>query len=481
MDNDDKVILKIGQKDSAHSPGWVVLGIQLVLFCLLCARIPAVCAGEAFSYRISWVSHLGIDFAFRLDGLSLFFALLITGIGLLVVWYSIFYMPPKDRLVSFYIFLFLFMLSMLGIVLSDNLILLYIFWELTSLSSFFLIGFWYERDKSRYGAQRALLVTVGGGFAMLVGFILLGQAAGTYSFSELLGHVSAVREAGTFPAIVILVLIGGFAKSAQVPFHFWLPAAMEAPTPISCYLHSATMVKAGIFLFLRLTPLFGGNMLWQRALVIFGLASLIFGSYMALRQTDLKALLAYSTISQLGLVISLIGIGTQAAIFAAVFHILNHSAFKGSLFLVTGIVDHECGTRDLRLLRGLGRLMPVTGTIAFIASLSMAGLPPFSGFLSKEGFLTAFADSASAGLPFPGPVMTALMCIAVLASLFTFVYSLTIFGKVFTGKKPAALTVHSSKPPLGLLIPTGILVCFNLLPAILPGVFGTFLISPAAS
>lgn len=475
------VLLPFVAKCGKRVLGWVALVVPVGLFVQYITWLPAVIRGEVVLFDQPWVEHLGVDLAFRVDGLSLLFALLITGIGALVVLYSVFYLSQKERLANFYVFLMIFMGAMLGVVTSDNLILLYVFWELTSISSFLLIGFWFEKDRSRSGAQKALIVTIIGGFAMLIGFILVGQAAGSYSISYILENFHLVKEAPTYTAIAILIMLGAFTKSAQVPFHIWLPTAMEAPTPISCYLHSATMVKAGIFLIARLTPVLGGTALWNGTIAIVGLCSLIFGSFMALRQTDLKGLLAYSTISQLGLIISMLGVGTQAAVFAAMFHLFNHSTFKGSLFLMTGIVDHETGTREMPLLRGLGRLMPVTAAVAFIGALSMAGLPPFSGFLSKELFLSTLTEAGTGGLAFLGGFVTVLVVVAVIASLFTFVYSLSIFGKVFCGKEVKAPSHHVHEAPLGMLIPAVLLVSFNIAVAIVPNAFGHALIAPAAS
>lgn len=478
-------------KISNKLTGWVTLVVPVALFVKYLTYLPKVMHGETVYLNIKWVDHLGINLAFRLDGLSMLFVLLITGIGSLVVFYSNFYMshhdksffyslPTQEKLGNYFTYLCIFMGSMLGIATSDNIVLLYIFWELTSVSSFLLIGFWYERERSRYGAQKALLITVIGGFALLVAFILMGQTAGSYSISYLLEHASLVKNSSMYPVICILIMLGAFTKSAQVPFHIWLPSAMEAPTPISCYLHSATMVKAGIFLVARLSPVLGGSPLWNGTIAIVGLTSLLFGSFMALRQTDMKALLAYSTISQLGLIISLLGIGTKEAVIAAMFHLFNHSTFKGSLFLMTGIVDHSADTRELPLLRGLGKIMPITATIACIGSLSMAGLPPFSGFLSKEMFLTAVADAKVEGLEFLGSFTYVLLAAAVLASLFTFVYSLTIFAKVFLGKPVKAPNEHVHEIKPGMWAPAMLLVLFNVAVAFAPKLFAEGLVSPAA-
>ena len=462
--------------------GWLVLPVPALLFAAYLSKLPIIMKGTVLRTELSWVPMLDLNLSFALSGLSMMFALLITFVGVIVVFYSIHYLSKKERLIHFYIYLLLFMGAMLGVVTADNLLILYLFWELTSVSSFLLIGFWFEKERSRYGAQKAMLITVTGGFCMLVAFILIGNIAGTYDITAILAQRALLRESGLYPAIAILLLLGAFTKSAQVPFHIWLPSAMEAPTPISCYLHSATMVKAGIFLIARFTPILGDTLLWNAVVTFTGLLSLLFGSFMALRQKDLKALLAYSTISQLGLIICLFGMGTEAAILAGLFHLLNHSAFKGSLFLMTGIVDHEAGTRDMSLLYGLGKAMPYTGAIAFIGACAMAGLPPFSGFLSKEMFFEAAYNAPSEGLAFLGGAAWLVPVIAVAASLFTFVYSLSIFGKVFLGKE---LTHQAPKrpheAPWGLLAPALLLVCLNVVFALLPNLLGRALLAPAAS
>lgn len=291
--------------------------------------------------------------------------------------------------------------AMLGVVFSDNLMVLYAFWELTSVSSFLLIAFWHHRKASRAGARKSMTITVSGGVAMLVGFLMLYAMSGTLSIREIIGNVDEISEQTLFIPALVLVLLGAFTKSAQFPFHIWLPDAMEAPTPVSAYLHSATMVKAGIYLVARFTPVFGGEVVWFWAVTGVGLLTLFWGAFNAVRQSDLKAILAFSTVSQLGLIMSLLGLGSVAvhlgystssviytqATFAALFHLINHSTFKGALFMMVGIVDHEIGTRDIRRLGGLMSILPFTFTIALIGCFSMAGLPPFNGFLSKEMFL----------------------------------------------------------------------------------------------
>ncbi len=349
--------------------GWFVLIVPIVLFLYLVQFIPSVASGEVYIYEVPWIPSLGINFTAYLDGLSLILALLITGVGSLVILYSIYYLSKeRESLGHFYVYLLMFMGAMLGVVFSDNLMVLYLFWELTSISSFLLIAYWYHRRQSRYGAQKSMLITVTGGIGMLAGFIMLSTMMDTFSIREIIANVAAYTDHTLFIPAMLLVLLGAFTKSAQFPFHIWLPDAMEAPTPVSAYLHSATMVKAGIYLVARFTPVFGGDAVWFWVVSLVGMITLFWGSFNAVRQTDLKALLAYSTISQLGLIMSLLGIGSAAlyfdaadtasamysiAIFTALFHLVNHSTFKGALFMVVGIVDHETGTRDIRKLGGL--------------------------------------------------------------------------------------------------------------------------------
>ena len=367
--------------------GYLVLPVPLFCLIYFLSQIGPVLRGEGASFFLPWLASYNINISLSLDGLSLLFCLIISGVGLLVFWYSISYLHSHERLTNFYCFLLIFMGSMLGLVCSKNLMLLYLFWEGTSYSSFLLIGFWYQHKKPCYGAQKSLLITVAGGLAMFAAFILLGVMSGSFELEQIIAASSAIQASDLYPWIVVLILLGAFTKSAQIPFHIWLPDAMEAPTPISCYIHSATMVKAGIFLIALMTPILGGTPLWFITISGIGITSLLWGAYRAMKQTDLKAILANSTISQLGLVIALLGYGSEAAIAAALFHLLNHSAFKGALFLVAGMVDHTTGTRDIRKLRGLAKAMPITAVFAGFGALAMAGIPPFNGFLSKEMFL----------------------------------------------------------------------------------------------
>ncbi len=421
---------------------------------------------------LNWIPSMGINFTAKLDGLGLLFALLITGIGSLVILYSIYYLSKtKEKLNTFYTYLLLFMGAMLGVVLSDNLIVMYAFWELTSFSSFLLIGYWYHREKSRYGAQKSMVITVFGGLAMLGGIVLLHLMTGSFSITEIITQSQEIVSHSLFIPALLCVLLGAFTKSAQFPFHIWLPDAMEAPTPVSAYLHSATMVKAGIYLVARLTPVFAVDGLWVWLVAGFGIVTLFWGSFSAVKQTDLKSILAFSTVSQLGLIMSLLGVGAAALHFpgvkdnlyivattAAVFHLINHATFKGSLFMVAGIVDHETGTRDIRKLGGLMHFMPITFTIAIIGTFSMAGLPPFNGFLSKEMFFTGMLHVLELDLFNIQAVAILFPIIAWVASVFTFIYSMILVFKTFTGKyQPEKLDKKPHEAPVGMLISPTIL------------------------
>ncbi|AIY06696.1 monovalent cation/H+ antiporter [Planococcus sp. PAMC 21323] len=474
--------------------GWLVLIVPIALFSMFVIQIPAIANGDTLIQTVHWIPSIGINFTVYLDGLSLIMALLITGMGALVVLYSIYYLSPSDSFPHFYAYLLLFMGAMLGIVLSDNLLVLYVFWELTSISSFLLIAFWYHRKNSRYGAQKSLLITVFGGLGMLAGFLMLHSMTGTFSIREIIITISQYTDHTLFYPAMFLVLLGAFTKSAQFPFHIWLPDAMEAPTPVSAYLHSATMVKAGIYLVARFTPVFGGNAAWFWTVTLVGLITLFWGAYCAVRQTDLKALLAYSTISQLGLIMSLFGLGSAAihfgdgeqgafyglAIFAALFHMVNHSTFKGALFMVVGIVDHQVGTRDIRRLGGLMAALPITFTFAVIGSFSMAGLPFLNGFLSKEMFFTASVNAA--GLPIFGASTWGLVIpiIAWVASVFTFVYCMIFVFRTFFGTPQLKRGVRKPvEPTLGMLVSPAILCVFIIGLFFAPNLLGDYLLKPA--
>ena len=353
-------------------------------------------AGGTVLHSYEWLPALGLSFSFRLDGLALLFALLILLIGLLIIIYAHYYLKAKENVAKFYSLLLCFKGSMLGIVLSGNLLLMLIFWELTSLTSFLLISFWTHKQDARRGARMALAVTGGGGLALLAGILLIGNIVGSFELDDVLAAGDQIKAHALYPVALTLVLLGAFTKSAQFPFHFWLPHAMQAPTPVSAYLHSATMVKAGVFLLARLYPALAGTEQWFYMVSFTGMATMLLGAYTAMFKHDLKGLLAYSTVSQLGLITLLFGMGTQLAAVAAIFHVINHATFKASLFMAAGIIDHETGTRDMRRINGLWRFMPHTATLAMVAAASNAGVPLLNGFLSKEMF---FAESLALNLP----------------------------------------------------------------------------------
>lgn len=455
------------------------------LFVYFVTLAPRVADGEIFRAVSRWFSFPGhwfggtavdINFGFTLDGLALLFVLLITGVGALVLFYAGSYLGRDEDHGAFFAYLMLFIGAMLGVVMADNLLLMYLFWEATSITSFLLIGFWSYRDESRAGALKALLVTGSGGLALLAGIVLMVVVTGSADLATILAGGEALRASSLYPAALVLVLLGAFTKSAQVPFHLWLPNAMEAPTPVSAYLHSAAMVKAGIYLIARMTGILGGTALWTLIVSIVGITSLVLGAYLALRQTDLKAILAFSTISQLGLIVALFGWGTTEAVAAAVFHVLNHSVFKAALFMMVGIVDHQTGSRDIRLLKGLGAFMPITAGIALVASLALAGVPPLNGFVSKEMFFAASlkTDAVLAGVP-GGAVLTFLFpVLAVVGSILTFIYSLRISHGVFYRQGTHGLKLEKgaqlSEAPRGLWIPPAVLaalaVVFGIAPAL---------------
>ena len=366
--------------------GWISIALPAALVVWFASALPRVAAGEVVSWRMDWVPSLGVSLGLRLDGLSLTFVLLITGTGALIALYSQAYLRGHPHFARFAITLMAFMVGMLGLVLSDDLLALFVFWEITTVSSYLLIGFEAEKAEARRNALQALLVTGTGGLALLAGIALIGAATGTYAISELGG---ALRDHAFYPAIFALVAAGAFAKSAQVPLHFWLPNAMAAPTPVSAYLHSATMVKGGVYLLARLSPELGGTDLWLWTLTGFGGVTAVFASVMAIRQTDMKQVLAWTTLMALGTLVLLLGQGTDAALGAAMAFLLIHAFYKAALFMVAGLVDHGTGTRDLTALSGLGRSMPVTAVAAMLAAASMAGLPPFLGFIGKEAIYAA--------------------------------------------------------------------------------------------
>ncbi len=447
----------------------------IALFMVLYAA-PQVFAGATLEERFSWIPSLGLELAFRLDGLALLFCLLILGIGLLIILYARYYLSSEDSMSRFYAYLILFMTAMVGIVTANNLIQLWLFWELTSISSFLLISFWNHKSEARKGARMALTVTGAGGLALLAGLLLIADIVGSYDLSVVLASGDTLREHSAYPVALVLVLLGAFTKSAQFPFHFWLPHAMAAPTPVSAYLHSATMVKAGIFLLARFYPVLSGTELWFLIVSLTGLATLLLGAYIALFKHDLKGLLAYSTVSHLGLITLLLGMDTELAAVAAIFHIINHATFKASLFMAAGIIDHESGSRDMRKLNGLWKYMPYTATLAMVAAASMAGVPLLNGFLSKEMFFAETLHQVSLGsLSWMVPVL------ATLGGIFSVAYSTRFIHDVFFNGEPIDLPKTPHEPPRYMRIPVEILVALCLLLGIFPGYIIGSLLDSASS
>ena len=430
---------------------------------ILASITPQVMEGEVVRSFTPWIAEAGLNLSLRIDGLAWMFAGLVLGIGLLIVVYAHYYLSPKDSAPRFFAYLMLFMGAMLGMVIAGNLLLLATFWELTSISSFLLIGFWSHRDDARKGARMALAITGTGGLALLAGVLVIGHIVGSYELDAVLDAGDAIRAHALYPVATLLVLGGVVTKSAQFPFHFWLPHAMAAPTPVSAYLHSATMVKAGVFLLARMHPALAGTDLWFYTVSGFGAATLLTGAYLAIFQHDLKGLLAYSTVSHLGLITLLFGLPTELAVVAGVFHILNHAVFKASLFMAAGIIDHETGTRDIRKLHGLLKTMPITSTLAIIAALAMAGIPFLNGFLSKEMF---FAETLQ--VDGHGAMGWVLAIAAVLAGIFSMAYSLRFVHDCFFTGSTEVLNKTPHEPPRLMRVPVEILVLLCLAVGIAP-------------
>jgi multicomponent K+:H+ antiporter subunit A len=416
----------------------------LAALTMLLILAPAVLRGEVVQAEIEWLPQLGLSAAFFLDGLGLLFAGMILGVGSLIILYARFYLSDEDPMGQFYTYLLLFQGAMLGIVLSDNILLLLIFWELTSLSSFLLIGYWKHLPEGRQGARMALAVTGAGGLAMIGGMLILGNIVGSYNLTDILQAGDVIKASEWYLPALILILLGAFTKSAQFPFHFWLPHAMAAPTPVSAYLHSATMVKAGVFLMARMWPALAGTDAWFYIVATTGLVTMVLGALIALFKDDLKALLAFSTVSHLGLLTMLLGFGTQAAAVAAVFHIINHLTFKAALFMTAGIVDHETHTRDIKRLGGLRHLMPITFLIGTVAALSMAGIPLFNGFLSKEMMLEEASHTDWLGSHYAVPVL------ATIGALLSVAYSFRFVSHVFLGPARDDYPSKPHDPPFGM-------------------------------
>ena len=434
-----------------------------------------VLAGDQIAVSAAWVPAIGLDFSLMMDPLGLMFAGLILGIGLLVMIFGHFYLAQGEATGRFFASLMLFQGSMLGIVLSGNVLLLLVFWELTSLSSFLLIGFWRDKPEARQGARMALAITGGGGLVLIAGMILLGVVAGSFDLMTILQNADVVQASPLYPVILGLILIGCFTKSAQFPFHFWLPHAMAAPTPVSAYLHSATMVKAGVFLLARLWPVLAGTDLYTAVVSSVGLVTMLFGAWVALFRHDLKAILAYSTISQLGLLVMLLGFSLEAAAIGAVLHILNHAAFKAALFMTAGIVDHEAGTRDIRHLGALAKVMPVTALVGTLAALAMAGIPPLGGFISKEMMLYEALNVSLFGLPWLVPTVAAV------AAALSVGYSLRFAAHLFFGRaRDADAHARAHDPGAGMLLAPAILVSLAVLLGLTPMLLAGTVVSSVA-
>ena len=445
----------------------------VALFCLATSAglYPMISGGHVLHYELAWMPELGLNFTLRMDGFGWMFSSLVSAIALLVVVYARYYMSPSDPVPRFFSLFLAFMGAMLGVVLAGNLILLAVFWELTSIVSFLLIGYWYHNAAARDGARMALTITGTGGLCMFVGLMLIGHVVGSYDLDTVLNSGTVIREHPLYTTILVLILMGALTKSAQFPFHFWLPHAMAAPTPVSAFLHSATLVKAGVFLLIRLWPVMAGTDAWFWIVGLAGLSTLLLGAYFAIFQQDLKGLLAYSTISHLGLITVLLSLGSPLAAVAAIFHTINHATFKASLFMAAGIIDHETGTRDMRRLSGLFRYMPFTATLAMVASASMAGVPLLNGFLSKEMFFAEAIETHKYNA-----LDTLTPYVATLASMFSVTYSLRFIHSVFFGPPPVDLPKSPHEPPHWMRAPIEFLVLACLVVGIVPSyTIGPFL------
>ena len=438
-------------------------GVMLASLACILLLYPLAMGGGPVSASLDWLPSLGVRLTLRLDGLAWLFAVLVLGIGALVVLYARYYMATEDPVPRLFCYFLAFVGAMLGIVLSGNLIQLVVFWELTSVVSFLLIGYWSDNASARDGARMALTITAAGGLCLLVGMVLLGRIVGSYDLDRVLASGDVIRASPAYLPALVLILAGALTKSAQFPFHIWLPRAMAAPTPISAYLHSATMVKAGVFLMIRFWPALAGTESWYWIVGTAGMATMLVGAWSAIFQHDLKGLLAYSTISHLGLITLLLGLDSPLAVVAAIFHTVNHATFKASLFMAAGIIDHEAGTRDLRRLSGLWRAMPYTATLAMVAASAMAGVPLLNGFLSKEMFLAEAVDNSGDHL-----LNHALPVLATVASAFTVLYSLRFIRQTFFGPPPRDLPHAPHEPVRWMRIPVEALVLICIAIGLVP-------------
>jgi multicomponent Na+:H+ antiporter subunit A len=457
--------------------GWLLALLPLGYAVVFVSLAGPVLAGQSLREVYPWATGLGVDLSFTLDGLSLLFTLIISGIGVLIVGYSGHYLAGDSGMGRFLLYLLLFMGAMLGLVLAGNVLTMFVFWELTSVTSYLLIGYKHDYPEARRGAQHSLLVTAGGGLALLVGLLMLGQAAGSYEFVDIIANSEQVRNNALYIPATLLIFLGAFTKSAQFPFHFWLPGAMSAPTPASAFLHSATMVKAGIYLLARLHPALGETLLWTATLTIVGGFTFLFASFVAIRQVDIKALLAYSTVAMLGTLTMLLGLGGHYAQEAVVTNILAHALYKSPLFLIAGIIDHETGTRDLRLLGGMRKYLPRTMVICAIALLSMAGIPPLLNFVAKEWLLEGALES-----PLDPNLRYLVLAVIVASAALTLVAAWRLFKNVFLGSASDEVTTKQPhEPALAMLLCPAVPALLSLLLPLgfLPAV--SMLLSPAAA
>lgn len=455
-----------------HNAAWVLALVPAAVFAHFLRFVPEVANGEVVTGGYAWVPSFNVSFSWLIDGLSLTFVLLISGIGALIVLYSGGYLKGHPHQGRFFSFILMFMGSMQGLVASDSFLMLFVFWELTSITSFLLIGFDHSREAARRAALQALVVTGGGGLLLLAGLLILWNVSGVTQFSLILSFGAELKQSPFYLAALLLVLGGAFTKSAQFPFHFWLPNAMEAPTPVSAYLHSATMVKAGVYLLMRLNPVLGGTPEWQILLPLFGVATLVAGAALAVRQTDLKLMLAYTTMSSLGLLVMLTGLGKPYAIEAAALYLVAHALFKGALFMVAGIIDHETGSRNLTELGGLRSAMPLTFAIAFGAALSMGGLPPFFGFLAKEEIYAALSAFDLRSIVFAA--------LTILGNALMFAVAFAIALKPFLGPK-ASTPLHPHEAPVQLWLGPAVLALKGLSLALMSSLAHRLISSPMAS
>lgn len=450
----------------------VIAAMLAAAFAWFSGKIAMVANGNTESFSRDWLPELGLNFGFILDGLSLSFALLVSGIGVLVFLYAHSYMKSYENTTKFFFYLLLFSGSMLGLVLSSNLIQLFIFWEFTTILSFFLISYFHEKDESRKAAFQSLVITFLGGLALLAGILLIGNVVGSYDIDDWVANAEKIKQSKLYLPGLLLILGGVFTKSAQYPFHFWLPGAMQAPAPVSAYLHSATMVKAGVFLLMRLSPVLGGTAEWTSIVPMIGVLTMLTGSYFAITQTDLKAILAYTTINALGVLVLLLGINTELSIKAAVLFLFIHAFYKASLFMVAGFIEKKTGTRNLNELGGLMKSFPITFVITLFALLSMAGLPPMLGFLGKELIYEAKVQS-------PG-FASLIFIFGFISNVLMFAVSMRILVKVFLGKPVKSYSIPINKKFFFVFGP-GLLILLSLVMGLSPNLLGKLIIEPAAT